>query len=74
MNGRLPHSTILGNLAKEKALNADHPLFYTKERTHYLDRLTEEINVQTELPTVDLRRNMRIDYYMNQYNHVRSEH
>lgn len=69
----LPHRTLLANLASEEPFSADHPLFYTKQRTHYLDLLTQKVAVQTELPTVDLRRNMRIDHYLGQYNQIRDK-
>lgn len=69
----LPSRTILGDLGKEEAISAAHPLFYTKQRSHYLDRLTQQVTAETELPTVDLRRNMRVDQYLSQYNGLRTQ-
>lgn len=67
MQGKFPARTILaGN--EEEGLPASHPLFYTKERSKYLQRLAAKTEVETELPTNDLRRNMRIDHYLNEYN------
>ena len=69
----LPQRTLLADLAREQPLAADHPLFYTQHRTHYLQQLTQRVAVQTELPTVDLRRNMRIDHFLGQYNQIRDK-
>lgn len=69
----LPARTILGDLAREEATSATHPLFYTRERTHYLSRLAQQVTAESELPTVDLRRNMRVDHYLSQYNGLRQQ-
>lgn len=69
----LPARTLLADLDREEPLSAAHPLFYTRQRAHFLDRLTEKVAVQTELPTVDLRRNMRVDHYLSQYNQIRDQ-
>ena len=52
---------------------ATHPLFYTQERSKYLQRLSAKTEIECELPTNDLRRNMRIDHYLNQYNHIQGQ-
>jgi len=43
-------------------------LFYAKEKNYFLQQLSQKMEIETRLPTVDLRRNMRIDYYIDQYN------
>jgi len=37
-----PKTTILSNNEAEEGISADHPLFYTRERNRYLDRLTQQ--------------------------------
>lgn len=69
MRGNFPARTILADKGEE-GLPASHPLFYTQERSKYLQRLVAKTEIETELPTNDLRRNLRIDHYMNQYNHI----
>ena len=68
----MPTKTILAKNSDE-TLPASHPLFYTQERSKYLQRLAAQTEVECELPTNDLRRNMRIDHYMSQYNHKRGQ-
>lgn len=65
--------TILASDPQEQEMSADHPLFYTRERTRYLERLTQQTAAESDLPTVDLRRNMRIDHYLNKYNHLHQQ-
>lgn len=67
MRGHLPTKTILAQ-GGEEGLAASHPLFYTQERSKYLQRLVVQAEVESELPTNDLRRNLRVDHYLNEYN------
>lgn len=67
MKGRVPERTILGG-DEDEGIPASHPLFYTQERSKYLERLCRQTAVESELPTNDLRRNLRVDHYLNQYN------
>ncbi len=68
----LPRTTILAQEGEE-GLSASHPLFYVQERSKYLQRLVSQTEVQCELPTNDLRRNLRVDHYLNEYNNIRAQ-
>jgi hypothetical protein len=35
--------------------------------------LAQQVTAESELPTVDLRRNMRVDHYLSQYNGLREQ-
>ena len=72
MRVNVPSKTILAK-NNEQGMPASHPLFYTQERSKYLQRLSAQTQIESELPTNDLRRNMRIDHYLNQYNHIRGQ-
>jgi len=42
-------------------------MFYAESRKHFLSSLSEKYSTKIRIPTADLKRNVKVNYYLDKY-------
>lgn len=61
-----PYQSILSNPAPSP-YSQDHPMFYAESRKDFLSELSHKYSTKIRVPTVDLKRNVTVNYYLDKY-------